>query len=175
MPHNTRLNAVSALRHIIFRGVEQQALFRDDHDRLKFLDRLWHVLSETSMPCYAWAIICMKHTGRNRWRRPLRLLNCEQPQFPCLYPLNHYQPPPLLCAHPYVPHSPDHPRGPFSAFLRSGDILIELSRGHYLKSRDIAPLFLLDTSYAILYKGSFKKSVKKRGGGFLPDAGHKGA
>ena len=110
------------------------------HVRLKFLDRLRHVLSETSTSCYAWAIIFMKHTGRNWWRRPIRLLNCEQPQFPCLYPRNHYQPPPLLFAHAYVPHSPDHPRGPLSLFPQVRGHSNRVIKGTLSESRDTATI-----------------------------------
>lgn len=46
-----------ALHHIIFRGLERRKIFRDNQDRNNFVDRLGNVLSDTSTPCYAWALI----------------------------------------------------------------------------------------------------------------------
>lgn len=51
------MDAPGALHHNIIRGIERKAIFRDDRDRERFLERLESVLVETSMPCYAWALM----------------------------------------------------------------------------------------------------------------------
>ena len=40
MPRKSRIDAPGALHHIIARGIERQAIFRDDRDRDDFLERL---------------------------------------------------------------------------------------------------------------------------------------
>ncbi len=57
MPRQARLDAPGALHHIIIRGIEGSEIFRDDKDRESFLDRLEEILTDTSTPCYAWALI----------------------------------------------------------------------------------------------------------------------
>ncbi|MEW5948369.1 MAG: transposase [Thermodesulfobacteriota bacterium] len=57
MPRKARIDAPGALHHIIIRGIEKKAIFRDDQDRDNLLHRLGNVLSETSTQCYAWALI----------------------------------------------------------------------------------------------------------------------
>lgn len=57
MPRQARIDAPGALHHIIMRGIEKRPIFRDDQDRDNFLGRLGRILSETSTPCYAWALI----------------------------------------------------------------------------------------------------------------------
>jgi putative transposase len=57
MPRNSRIDAPSALHHIIARGIEQKEIFKDDLDRNDFLDRLGVILTETKTICYAWALI----------------------------------------------------------------------------------------------------------------------
>lgn len=43
--------------HIIIRGIERKAIFRDNKDRNNFLDRLGNILNQTSTPCYAWSLL----------------------------------------------------------------------------------------------------------------------
>ena len=57
MPRKARIDAPGALHHIIVRGIEGCKIFRDDNDRLKFIERLGDILTETETPCYAWALI----------------------------------------------------------------------------------------------------------------------
>jgi hypothetical protein len=40
MPRKARIDAPGALHHIIARGIERRAIFQNDNDRDKFLDRL---------------------------------------------------------------------------------------------------------------------------------------
>ena len=39
------------------RGIERRNIFKNDTDRINFLDRLGKVLSETGTKCFAWALI----------------------------------------------------------------------------------------------------------------------
>ena len=57
MPRQGRIDAPGALHHIICRGIEQREIFRDDTDRKRLLERLGKILTETSTPCYAWALL----------------------------------------------------------------------------------------------------------------------
>lgn len=57
MPRRARIDAPVALQHIIIRGIERKAIFRGDQDRQGFVDRLGHVLFDTSTPCFAWVLL----------------------------------------------------------------------------------------------------------------------
>lgn len=57
MPRESRIDAPAALHHVMIRGIERTAIFRDDKDREAFLDRLAGVLLESSTPCYAWSLM----------------------------------------------------------------------------------------------------------------------
>ena len=57
MPRQPRLNAPGALQHVMARGIERRKIFRDDKDRVSFLERLALILEETQTQCYAWALI----------------------------------------------------------------------------------------------------------------------
>jgi len=57
MPRQARIDTPGALHHIMVRGIERKRIFRDNKDRDDFLARLGKILSETSTPCYAWALI----------------------------------------------------------------------------------------------------------------------
>jgi REP element-mobilizing transposase RayT len=57
MPRKSRIDAPGALHHIIARGIDRKAIFRDDRDRGDFLERLGTNLKESRTPCYAWALL----------------------------------------------------------------------------------------------------------------------
>jgi len=57
MPIKSRIDAPGALHHIVLRGIERKAIFKDDLDYQNFLKRLGKVLTETSTSCYAWALM----------------------------------------------------------------------------------------------------------------------
>lgn len=57
MPRKARIDSPGALHHIVVRGIEGKAIFNDRLDRYNFLDRLGIVLSDTSTPCFAWALM----------------------------------------------------------------------------------------------------------------------
>jgi len=57
MPRQARIDAPGALHHIILRGIEQKPIFKDQQDYANFLKRLSRILTETSTPCFAWALM----------------------------------------------------------------------------------------------------------------------
>ncbi|MCU0561344.1 MAG: transposase [Desulfobacterales bacterium] len=57
MPRKARIDAPGALHHIIVRGIDRTAIFRDETDYENFLLRLGHLLTESSTPCLAWALM----------------------------------------------------------------------------------------------------------------------
>ena len=54
MPRKARIDAPGALHHIIIRGIERKAIFKDTSDRENFFERFGHIISETKTGCYAW-------------------------------------------------------------------------------------------------------------------------
>lgn len=57
MPRKARIDAPGALHHIIIRGIERKAIFKDSVDRANFVERLDRIISETETACYAWALM----------------------------------------------------------------------------------------------------------------------
>ena len=57
MPRKARIDAPGALHHIIVRGIEKKAIFRDVVDRKDFLNRLGAILLDTETSCYAWVLM----------------------------------------------------------------------------------------------------------------------
>ncbi len=57
MPRKSRIDAAGALHHIIIRGIEGSEIFRDDHDRRAFIDRLGNILLNTQTGCLAWVLM----------------------------------------------------------------------------------------------------------------------
>ena len=57
MPRKARIDAPGALHHVIIRGIERKAIFKDRDDRTTFVERLDTILSETDTPCYAWVLM----------------------------------------------------------------------------------------------------------------------
>jgi len=53
MPRNARLDAPGALHHIMVRGINKAAIFNDDQDRNKFLERLGATIGEGKCAIYA--------------------------------------------------------------------------------------------------------------------------
>ena len=45
--------APGALHHIIIRGIERKAIFKDNADRTNFLERLDRIIPETQTGCHA--------------------------------------------------------------------------------------------------------------------------
>ena len=57
MPRKARMDAPGALHHIIIRGIELKAIFKDNSDRENFLDRLSAIVSESQTGCYGWTML----------------------------------------------------------------------------------------------------------------------
>lgn len=57
MPRKARIDAVGAFHHIIVRGIERRKIFREDGDRINFLERLGKIVVDTQTPCFAWVLI----------------------------------------------------------------------------------------------------------------------
>jgi hypothetical protein len=54
MPRQARLDAPGALHHIMVRGINRSAIFKDDQDKVRFLDRLSQNITEGHRFIYAW-------------------------------------------------------------------------------------------------------------------------
>jgi len=57
MPRKARIDAPGALHHIIIRGIERKAVFKDNADRENYIERLGGILKETETGCYAWVLM----------------------------------------------------------------------------------------------------------------------
>jgi len=57
MPRQARLDAPGALHHIMVRGINKSAIFKDGKDRSRFLDRLGENIFETQSSVYAWTLM----------------------------------------------------------------------------------------------------------------------
>ena len=72
MLRKARLDAPGAVHHLIFRGIERKAIFRDTRDYETFLERFGAVLDDTRTSCHASALLPQPGMGEGR---PLKLLN----------------------------------------------------------------------------------------------------
>jgi REP element-mobilizing transposase RayT len=57
MPRQARLDALGALHHIIVRGINKAAIFRDDQDKTRFLERLAENVTQGDCKVYAWVLM----------------------------------------------------------------------------------------------------------------------
>lgn len=57
MPRQARLDVPGALHHIMVRGINKSAIFEDDQDRQKFIERLEKNILEAKCSIYAWALM----------------------------------------------------------------------------------------------------------------------
>ncbi len=57
MPRQSRIDAPGALHHVIIRGIERKAIFKDDTDRTEFIERIASIFADSSTPCFAWALM----------------------------------------------------------------------------------------------------------------------
>jgi putative transposase len=72
MPRGPRLDAPGVLHHVMVRGIERRAIFRDEVDQRDFVARLAAVTAAGAWEVYAWALLpnhlhLLVRTGR----RPL--------------------------------------------------------------------------------------------------------
>lgn len=57
MPRGPRLDAPETVHHVMVRGIEGRAIFRDDQDRDDFVRRLGAVAGATGLTVYAWVLL----------------------------------------------------------------------------------------------------------------------
>ena len=57
MPRQARLDAPDTLHHVMVRGLERRAIFRDDGDRADFVARLAALAQAGALTVYAWALL----------------------------------------------------------------------------------------------------------------------
>jgi REP element-mobilizing transposase RayT len=79
MPRQARLDAPGVLHHVMVRGIERTALFRDEGDRVDFVGRLAALVPVTGLTVYAWALLpnhahCLVRTGPRPLPRVMRSL-----------------------------------------------------------------------------------------------------
>jgi len=79
MPRQPRLDAPGVLHHVMVRGIERRALFRDDTDRADFVGRLADLVPATGLRVYGWALLpnhahLLVRTGRRPLPRVMRSL-----------------------------------------------------------------------------------------------------
>lgn len=69
MPRQARLDVLGALHHIMVRGIIKSAIFNDDQDRQKFVERL----EKNVVRYYRGIVTEMDICGLDHGRRPLRI------------------------------------------------------------------------------------------------------
>ena len=79
MPRQPRLDAPGVLHHVMVRGIERRAIFRDDADRADFVERLAALVPAAGLTVYAWALLpnhahLLVRTGSRPLPRVLRSL-----------------------------------------------------------------------------------------------------
>ncbi len=47
MPKKDRIDAAGAIHHIIIRGIERKKIFRNDADRINFVEQLGKIVNDT--------------------------------------------------------------------------------------------------------------------------------
>lgn len=57
MPRGPRLDAPGVLHHVMARGIERRAIFRDDRDRADFVRRLAALAQAGAVAVYAWVLL----------------------------------------------------------------------------------------------------------------------
>ena len=79
MPRGPRLDAPGVLHHVMARGLDRQAIFRDDRDRDDFVRRLADIGQAGALVIYAWALLpnhfhLLLRTGNRPLPRAMRSL-----------------------------------------------------------------------------------------------------
>ncbi|MEW6326671.1 MAG: transposase [Thermodesulfobacteriota bacterium] len=57
MPRQARLDAPGALHHIMIRGINKSAIFKDNQDKTRFLERLGEIILEAGCAVFAWVLM----------------------------------------------------------------------------------------------------------------------
>ena len=66
MPRHKRLDVSGAVYHVISRGIERRAIYKDVEDRTEFLKRLAVALSETKSVCYGWVLMIVAYLATQK-------------------------------------------------------------------------------------------------------------
>jgi REP element-mobilizing transposase RayT len=79
MPRQPRLDAPKVLHHVMVRGIERRAIFREDADRVDFVGRLAALAEAGAVTIYAWALLpnhahLLVRTGHRPLPRSMRSL-----------------------------------------------------------------------------------------------------
>lgn len=79
MPRGPRLDMPGALHHVMARGIDRQAIFRDDQDREDLLQRIAKLVINRQLTVYAWALMpnhfhLLVRTGHAPLERSMRSL-----------------------------------------------------------------------------------------------------
>ena len=79
MPRQPRLDAPGVLHHVMVRGIERRAIFRDAADRTDFIARVAALAEQEALTVYAWALLpnhahLLVRTGTRPLHRSLRSL-----------------------------------------------------------------------------------------------------
>ena len=79
MPRQARLDAPETLHHVMVRGLERRAIFRDDEDRADFVARLAALAEVGALTVFAWALLpnhahLLVRTGSRPLARSMRSL-----------------------------------------------------------------------------------------------------
>lgn len=79
MPRRSRIDAPGAIQHVIVRGIERRKIFWDPSDCDALLTRLSHLVRESGVRCYAWALLpnhfhLLLRTGKTPLPRLMRRL-----------------------------------------------------------------------------------------------------
>jgi len=79
VPRGPRLDAPDTLHHVMVRGLERRAIFRDDTDRADFVARLAALAESGALTVYAWALLpnhahLLVRTGSRPLPRSMRSL-----------------------------------------------------------------------------------------------------
>lgn len=57
MPRQSRIDYPGLMHHVMGRGIERKAIFKEPKDKKEFLRRLSDLLAKTKSRCYAWCIM----------------------------------------------------------------------------------------------------------------------
>jgi hypothetical protein len=73
MPRQARLDAPGALHHIMVRGINKSAIFKDDQDKTRFLERLGEIILKAECAVFAWVLMDNHAISylKGNWGRPL--------------------------------------------------------------------------------------------------------
>ena len=79
MPRGPRLDAPETLHHVMVRGIERRAIFREERDRADFVRRLAALAEAGALTVYAWALLpnhahLLVRTGTRPLARTMRAL-----------------------------------------------------------------------------------------------------